>query len=327
MTIPPNWLRLHIEPIVLAALVALAGVGPAGGGEPGPLKKGLAASYPGDIGIESHPDVLFTEFFEEASVHDAADRWDAVKDLEIMSLSDDVPPGSDGAASLLLSHVGGQGTGGHLYRQLKPGYDQVYARMYVKFAPDCWDVHHFGTNIGGNRPPTPQPRVSAGNRPPGDDQFWVGVEPGGWTWDFYTYWMEMRTNPNQNFWGNDFINDPDLQVVRDKWISVEVMVKVNTPAEADGELAMWIDGRPWIRDGQVVSHLRKGSPNGKWVWDSWHPDPDEPDFPGFQWRSVPDLNVNYVWLYLYLTKAPEGYVSRVWFDHVVVATSYIGPIE
>jgi len=36
--------------------------------------------------------------------------------------------------------------------------------------------------------------------------------------------------------------------------------------------------------------------------------------------------VNYVWLYIY-TQKPEGHHIKVWYDHVVVATDYIGPIR
>jgi hypothetical protein len=35
--------------------------------------------------------------------------------------------------------------------------------------------------------------------------------------------------------------------------------------------------------------------------------------------------VNYVWLYVYTAK-PAGHRIRVWFDDVVVATEYIGPL-
>ena len=49
-------------------------------------------------------------------------------------------------------------------------------------------------------------------------------------------------------------------------------------------------------------------------------------FEGFQWRTVEELKVNYVWIYLYLPTADEGQVSKIWFDDVVVATDYIGPI-
>ena len=38
-------------------------------------------------------------------------------------------------------------------------------------------------------------------------------------------------------------------------------------------------------------------------------------------------HVNDVWVYLYITKAPRGHVSRVWSDDIVIATDYIGPLE
>ena len=38
------------------------------------------------------------------------------------------------------------------------------------------------------------------------------------------------------------------------------------------------------------------------------------------------LAVNYVWTYLYITQAPDGHLSTVWFDNIVIATDYIGPI-
>jgi len=31
--------------------------------------------------------------------------------------------------------------------------------------------------------------------------------------------------------------------------------------------------------------------------------------------------------YLYITDAPKGHVSKVWFDNIVVADRYIGPIQ
>lgn len=42
---------------------------------------------------------------------------------------------------------------------------------------------------------------------------------------------------------------------------------------------------------------------------------------------MPELNVNFVWAYLCMTDVPAGHVSKVWFDHIVVATDYIGPIR
>jgi hypothetical protein len=89
---------------------------------------------------------------------------------------------------------------------------------------------------------------------------------------------------------------------------------------------MWIDREPRVKNGQVITHLGPGFPRGKWVWDSFNPDPGGQPFEGFQWRTVPELKINYVWLYLYITTSQPRHVSKVWFDDVVVATEYIGPI-
>jgi predicted amidohydrolase len=317
----------------------------AGGSVPNaPGTAGIAAAYPGDQGIERDPHVIFAENFEEPSLSALNPRWQQVQNAEIMEFSQDVPRGSSGKRSLLLTHVGGKGTGGHLYRNLKPGYEKLHARFYVKFDPDCAPIHHFGTNIGGYNPPTPWPQGGAGLRPGGDKTFTVGVEPFGdkWVWDYYTYWCEMEGSPPRGqTWGNSFIRDPALKVERGGWICVELLVQMNDPADRGGELALWIDGK-------TVSHLGKGFPKGKWVFDTFTPGaggagvrwndskggregfvvpPDGRPFQGFRWRTTKDLSLNYLWVYLYITQAPAGHVSRVWYDDIVVATEYIGPLN
>ena len=102
---------------------------------------GIAAKYPGDVGIEQDPDVVFVESFE-GSVDEICRHWEAASGKPIMSQSNDVPPGSGGKQSLLLTRVAG-GTegymdGGNLYRRLKNehgrfGYDQLFFRFYMKF--------------------------------------------------------------------------------------------------------------------------------------------------------------------------------------------------
>jgi predicted amidohydrolase len=304
---------------------------------------GLAAKYGGDREIAKDPKVIFAEDFEEPTLEAMTKRWENVRNPEIMSFASDVPEGG-GKQSLLMTHVGGKGDGGHLYRRLPKGYDQVFARFYVKFDNDCAPIHHFGTCIGGNTPPTPWPQVRAGEPPRGDKGFWTGIEPFGksWTWDYYTYWCEMRGSPPRGqTWGNVFIRDPNLKVERGRWICVEVMVKMNDVGDTNGEMALWLDGKP-------ISHLGKGFPKGKWVFDKFNPgeggdsvrwnhqkgdrenfktaEGGEP-FEGFRWRTAKELNLNFVWAYLYITTAPPGHVSKVWFDDIVVATEYIGPIK
>lgn len=292
---------------------------------------GIAARYPGDEGIEEDPNVIFVEKFDAETLAAIVERWDNCKSEEIMSLSSDVPEGSADDRSLLMTHTGRAGTGGHLYRRLLPGHKQVFARFYVKFNPECGPIHHFGTHLGGYNPPTRWPQGGAGERPDGDKRFTTGVEPFGekWQWDFYTYWQGMHVHGDGRYWGTPFLvgaNKP--QVERGKWICVEMMVKVNEPVgESNGEQAFWIDGRLWRADGQVVSHIGKGFPKGRWTGGWWRPDiASEGAFEGFQWRSTEQLAVNYVWAYLYITKAPAGHISRVWFDNIVLAREYIGPI-
>jgi hypothetical protein len=291
--------------------------------------EGIAGKYPGDEGIESDPDVIFVENFEEGSLTDLFSNWEDVKNKQNIAFSNDIPYGSGGNQSLKVHHVGGQDTGAHLYRRLLPGYDHLYFRAYVKFNEDCGQIHHF-FHAGGYNPSTPWPQGGAGEKPVGDERFTTGVEPFGnaWRWDFYSYWMEMRGSPDGYFWGNDFINDPALTAERGKWVCIELMMKMNNPVtEHNGEMELWINGQPWEKDGQLISYLGHGFPNGGWVWDSFIPNPSGEPFEGFRWRMDDNLKINFLWLLVYITAAPNGHISEVWFDQVVVAKKYIGPIS
>ena len=72
-----------------------------------PSPTGLAALYPGDAGIENHPDVVFVEKFEESALTDLFNRWTDILNGPTMVLSADVPPGSPGTHSLSIPWVGG----------------------------------------------------------------------------------------------------------------------------------------------------------------------------------------------------------------------------
>jgi len=141
-----------------------------------PEGPGLAAKHPGDMGIEADPLVVFAENFELPTFEAVAKRWEDVSHPELMSLSDDKPAPSGGKRSLLVRHVGGETVGGHLYRRLQPGYDRLFVRFYVKFADDCFPIHHF-FHVGGYNPSTSWAQGGAGVRPSGDERFSVGLEP------------------------------------------------------------------------------------------------------------------------------------------------------
>jgi hypothetical protein len=318
---------------------------------------GIAAQYPGDVGIEKDPDVIFVEFFE-GSVDEICSRWESVGGKPILSTSDQVVSGSGGKQSLLLTRVKG-GTdgymdGGNFYRRIRNnqggfGYDQLFFRFYMKFNQDHAPIHHYGSGLVGFRPPTAWPQGRAGLRPIGDARWTTQVEPGDLSsWYFYTYWQGMGGSPPRGqTWGNSFeIGVPARPVAKEQWICLEVMVKMNDIGDSNGEQAYWLDGK-LSRDaeGRVTSYLGKGFPSaGTWIYDKFKPyatdrgivwdysqnrgvpiDGGRP-FPGFEWRTTPELNINAIWLYRYMSRPEEG-ISKVWWDHLVVARKYIGPMK
>jgi hypothetical protein len=149
----------------------------------------------------------------------------------------------------------------------------------------------------------------AGETPPGDAKFSTGIEPTGrWgkypppgVWNFYSYWHEMKTKWGSVFFGKEEPIEPG------RWYCVEVLLKANShPEKSDGVQAFWVDGELFGR------------------------------FDGFRWRTTDELKINSFWLLYYNTDQParhnkdprpESRVMEVWFDDVVVATEYVGPVQ
>ncbi|HZP83265.1 MAG TPA: hypothetical protein VFB21_16605 [Chthonomonadaceae bacterium] len=304
-----------------------------------PEGPGLAAKYPGDKGIEKDSAVLFHEDFEAGSLEEIVKHWSETsnKDGKVLALSQDRPPGSSGSHSLQMTATLLDNTGGHLYTQLKRGVDTAFARFYVKFAPDADYLHHFVT-LGGYNPPTSYPQGGAGIRPRGDDRMTAGIEPTGsygrfpppGAWNFYAYWPEMKGSADGKFWGNGLTPAQPALAPRDRWQCVEIMMKCNSaPDKRDGELALWLDGK-------LTAHFYKGARRGPWTGMGFTlmEKGGEP-FEGFRWRTTNDLKINFFWLLYYVTEnaARQNHVARpkdmdtVWFDDIVVATTYIGPIQ
>lgn len=145
--------------LIMCVLRSALGQGPA---ETLPEGPGLAARYPGDTGIDKDADVVFVEDFERASIGYVTTRWEDVSKPEVLSLSDERPAASGGRHSLLVQHVGGKGTGAHLYRRLPAGHDRLFVRFYVRFDRECVPIHHF-FHIGGYNPATPYPQAGPGS--------------------------------------------------------------------------------------------------------------------------------------------------------------------
>lgn len=239
-----------------------------------------------------------------------------------MSLSPDVPEDSSGSQSLQITSIGPY-LFAYLYKKLQPGDDdQLFLRYYVKYSSDVV-YHHSGALMGGYNPPSNWPLGGAGERPNGSDRFTVGFEPrdSSLRADFYTYWMHMRRSRDGSFWGNEFVSDRAARLGSDAWTCVEIMVKLNNPEDAyNGELAVWINGEP-------VIHLSEATPNGDWSAERFQRNEDGEPFEGFQWRKNGNLNLNFIELLNYITTDTPDHVGMVWYDDLVVARNYIGPIN
>src|SRR5262249_35502729 len=127
------------------------------------------------------------------------------------------------------------------------GEQQLFMRYYVRIAAGADPIWHFFRMGGGS------PYGGANQKPDGTDRFTTAVEPNydRLKWDFYTYWVDMRADSLGNHYGNNFLG-LDFGTCKDlappvsigSWISVELMLKLNTVGQYDGEQAFWIDGQP-----------------------------------------------------------------------------------
>lgn len=195
------------------------------------------------------------------------------------------------------------------------GHDRVHIRYYIKFAPDYdqGDLNHTGGGLSGVAGSNKWTGMGgAGIRPKGDDSFSSRVEPwrdwGRFTppgYMFcYAYWMDMKIDKDGHYWGNMMKPQDDERFVpeRGRWYCVEQMIKVNTiketfhgnVAQADGELAAWIDGKLYLH------------------------------YTGFRWRSTEAVRIKRASLQVYVHRSRQD--NTVWYDDFVVSTGYIGPV-
>jgi len=266
-----------------------------------------------------HGEVLFQDNFESGNLK----KWDEV--IGTATLDTNAP--NSGQGCLRITKTLGKDTGGDLKKWFMPGYDTVYVRFYVKFSQDYSYDHHFVHLMGNHKSNKWSAFGKAGLKPDGT-YFTTGMEPW-FAWgknpppgevNFYSYFLDMKPDPKMDkFWGNSFFPPgpgPGTPASENrfipplgKWQCWEFMVKCNTPSEPNGEQAMWIDGRK-------IGH-----------------------FSNILWRNDPDVKLNCLWLLHYgfdsgdptksfwKMKAARELSDSVWFDDVVVATTYIGPLR
>jgi hypothetical protein len=278
---------------------------------------GIASKYPGDAGIERDPSVVFTEDFEGALRFD--NNWGGIN---LNPAPENVHGGKHALETILPYPRTTKETGKGVTFHFKEGLDTVHLRYYAKYGKTT-ELYHGGTHngggIGATAPGVPdaQPGVPADGknkygvlldtyRPVDDPKM---ASPGliatysyhpeqrhQWGEHFYPSGRISPYGANASYFGPRFVSRPDVVPDRDRWVCYELMVKANTPGQRDGRIAFWIDGRLAA------------------------------DFPNLRLRDVPTLKANQVSLGLYTQNDAIKGVCEMWFDDVVVATSYIGPL-
>ena len=305
------------------ALILFAWALPAGGQETAaptvaPLPEGdtgLAAKYPGDAGIEKDPAVILHDDFEDcAKPKDVHKKWGVVFHDENISIAEEAANVNHGKRAVEFTLPKQQaGNSAALYNMLKEERDVLFLRFYAKFEKD-YDQHgssHNGGVIAAHYFPD-----GPGKRADGRNKFLAGYEtergraksPG--PLNIYCYHPEQRSGYGDHLYpsgqgvpssvlsgplGSQFVSRPDVIPELDRWYCYEYMVKANTPGRRDGRIACWVDGK-------LIA-----------------------DFPNFRLRDVETLKIDLYGVALFM-RPNNVRANKKWFDDVVAATSYIGPI-
>ncbi|MFC1650330.1 polysaccharide lyase [Candidatus Latescibacterota bacterium] len=279
-----------------------------------PEGTGLAANYPGDTGIGEDAAVVFTENFESYmdSIFLGSSRWsDTRRDgAYIVRQPENVNSGSKA-----LEHVHNETLkGGGAHKTLSSGYDTLHVRYYMKYHEQFPGCHHAG-GVGISS----KSYTQAGTKPNGSNLFLVkpdalapffswspsGNMPPGFL-HVYVYHMDQNSIYGSQFlpsgrvlggdinFGSSFVPKPDIILERGRWYCYELMVMLNTPDKRDGRIALWIDGK---------------------IVGDWH---------NIRFRTVNSLKADQLWFSTYSSQIHENKI--IWFDDIVAATSYIGPM-
>ena len=315
----------------LMVLVVLLWVAGSGGGqgvdsaEPLPEgDNGIAARHLRDWRIERNRAVVFADGFESAGKRPGG-RWDGTWTtggvVETAQQKGCVYSGRKAALIGMLRENPAKEDGAGMHKRFRRGYDELFLRYYAKFDKNS-EFYHGGAHNGvGMHATAPGVRdATPGTKANGRNKFTVLLDtyrqskevasPGPQV--VYVYHPEQRQNFGEQWYpsglitppgkmgkvmfGQEFVSRPNFIPERDRWYCYELMVKANKVGKRDGRIAFWVDGRL------------------------------TGDFPNLRLRDVDSLKINRITLQMSSMNQNANKPVAMWFDNVIVARSYIGPM-
>ncbi len=290
---------------------------PAWGIEPLPDgKTGIASGYPNDAQIESDAAVLFADDFEGYSTaSNLASKWDSVFQLKNMRIASNAGEYYGGSKAVAITIPSGSAeVSNELRKRLSPTRDTVFIRAYTKFGANNSVIGSSHNNLwlsaNYSTPGVPANgtnkflvindayRDSTSVANPGEMGVYIYHPEQRSQWGDY-WFPDGRVLPfdrTPGDFGDDFVSRPDFIPELNQWYSFEMMVKANTPGQRDGRIALWVDGK-------LIA-----------------------DWLNVRLRDVATLKMDIASLTFHVNASRSSPLTK-YFDNVVIATSYIGPVS
>jgi len=319
MNHPTQFRKITILRFVLAGLVLLLSI-------PALFADGIASRYPNDVGIGNDPLVLLFDGFENyVQASDVRIENGGVWDTgggNYTRISTEQHFSGNKSYEMDFPIINVETQMG-LQRFISPVEPVLFVRAYFRYDPNFYlapGSSHKGISMRGRYPGPCGGTPSDGTgwflfllQDNIEGFFQSGEQEPGFG-HVYAYWPHQRGDCGDHWYPTghlgpsvladwllypylypDFVARPNFNVPRGQWFCYEFMVKTNDIGQNNGEIKVW-------KDGIVVA-----------------------DFPDLFIRSIPDLMIDAVRLVFHAHHSEQ--VNKLWWDNIVIARSYIGPIS
>lgn len=282
---------------------------------------GIAARYPGDIGIAGDTAVIYADDFESyASAAGLTANWNGgvYHDVRIATESGHVFAGAKSVEFRLPQQtIEWSNT---VARDLDKNHElpTLFLRSYTKFdttfniSGSCHNGIGMSAHYFINDQATPGVPADGYNKFLAEFESWRGdsTEPNPGNLNVYIYHPAQRSQWGDHFFpdgtvlpwtylpgdfGAGFVSRPNVVCKLGQWYCCELMIKANTIGVKDGRIACWLNGA-------LIA-----------------------DFQNLELRKADSLKINRFNLSLHAGSNPKRETFK-WYDNVVAAKSYIGPM-